>query len=168
MGMSKKRDVLALLMLIAVLTASVAIAQEASSHAVPYCADLKRVAALATTKERFGSIAGQLRQGNFLETSLTLSGWKDCVLYGTRTYACDSPAWSTPADAETTLVAFIRDIKDCLGETWSEVADRSSPGYTVLHDLRHPVSITLSIDRTDDMKHVVRLIVFVRGSEGPR
>jgi hypothetical protein len=32
----------------------------------------------------------------------------------------------------------------------------------VLHHAARPVSITLSTDQTDDRKHVVRLIVFVR------
>ena len=44
----------------------------------------------------------------------------------------------------------------------AEAAERSSPSYVVLHDAARPVSITLSTDQTDNKKHVVRLIVFVR------
>src|SRR5215831_16628590 len=39
---------------------------------------------------------------------------------------------------------------------------RSSPSYVVLHGAARPVAITLSTDQTDNKKHVVRLIVFVR------
>jgi hypothetical protein len=157
------------MVLIIIMTASSrAFAHDADTHAVLYCADLQRLATLATTKERFAAISGRPRQGNFLDTSLPLAGWRDCVLYGTRTYSCDSREWTTRTEAETAQTTFMHEIKDCLGEAWSEVKDRSSPGYGVLHDLQHPLSITLSIDRTDDMKHVVRFTLFVRGSEAPR
>jgi hypothetical protein len=53
-------------------------------------------------------------------------------------------------------------MKTCLGAGWSQASDRSSPSYAVLHHAARPVSITLSTDQTDDRKHVVRLIVFVR------
>jgi len=159
----------AVVILIVVMTASArAFAQYPSVHAVAYCAELKRLAALAATKERFAAIAAQPRRGNFRDTSLTLTGWRDCELYGARTYACDSREWNTLAEAETAQATFMQDIKDCLGDAWSKVEDRSSPGYGVLHDVQHPISITLSLDRTDDMKHVVRFILFIRGSETPR
>jgi hypothetical protein len=158
-----------MMMLIIVMTTTLrTIAQDSGAHMVAYCADLNRLAALAATKERFAAIAGQPRQGNFLDTSLTLTGWRDCVLYGTRSYACDSGEWNTLAEALTAQATYTDEIKDCLGGAWSKIEDRSSPGYSVLHDLRHPLSITLSIDRTDDMKHVVRFILFVRGAEVPR
>src|SRR5215467_7568114 len=50
------------------------------SEAPSYCSDLQRVTALAMTRERFASIAGKPREGNFLETSLALTGWDNCAL----------------------------------------------------------------------------------------
>jgi hypothetical protein len=44
----------------------------------------------------------------------------------------------------------------------AEVADSASSSYVVLHSALRPVSITLSTDQTDDKKHVVHLILFVR------
>src|SRR5262245_45990213 len=67
-------------------------AQDIGSEAPSYCADLQRVTGLAMTRERFAAIAGKPREGNFLETSLALSGWNNCALYGAATYTCDSPA----------------------------------------------------------------------------
>src|SRR5262249_15993724 len=61
-----------------------------AGNAVAYCTDLRRVTVLALTKERFATIAGSSREGSFLDTTLPLSGWKDCSLYGSRTYTCDS------------------------------------------------------------------------------
>ena len=137
-------------------------AREARAQVVPYCADLKRVAALAMTKERFASIIGKPREGNFLDTTLTLTGWKDCSLYGAGTYACDFPEFDSAEDAERAQAEILQQVKACLGEGWSEAADRSSARYVVLHHAARPVSITLSLDETSDKKHVVRLILFVR------
>jgi len=137
-------------------------AQEAGSDAGAYCTELKRIAALAMTKERFASIAGKLRDGNFLDTSLALTGWKDCSLYGPGTYACDSQALATAELAEKAQATILHEIKACLGKTWTESEDRSSTNYVVLHHAERPVSITLSTDETDKKEHVVRLIVFVR------
>ena len=136
--------------------------REARAQVVPYCADLKRVAALAMTKERFASIIGKPREGNFLDTTLTLTGWKDCSLYGAGTYACDFPEFDSAEDAERAQAEILQQVKACLGEGWSEAADRSSARYVVLHHAARPVSITLSLDETSDKKHVVRLILFVR------
>src|SRR5215210_6842392 len=79
---------------------STAVAQHMSSQVVLYCADLKRVAALATTEQHFAPIRGKPRDGNFSETSLPLTGWKDCSLYGTGTYTCDSHAVVSAQEAE--------------------------------------------------------------------
>jgi hypothetical protein len=49
--------------------------QDIGSEAPTYCSDLQRVTSLAMTRERFASIAGKPREGNFLETRLALSGW---------------------------------------------------------------------------------------------
>ena len=70
------------------------------SQAVPYCDDLKRVAALAMSQERFASITGKPRQGNFVDTTLALSGWQECSLYGAAAYTCDSAALDSAEEAE--------------------------------------------------------------------
>jgi hypothetical protein len=139
---------------------ALASAQDARSQAPPYCFDLTRVVDL--TKERFASIAGRPRQGSFQETSLVLANWKDCSLYGAGTYTCDSSEMDTAEEAEKASVAILDQVKACLGAGWTEAAERSSPSYVVLHDAARPVAITLSTDQTDNKKHVVRLIVFVR------
>jgi uncharacterized membrane protein YfcA len=162
-----RKIVLALLLasgvaLIFSLRPSTAQAEEKFLQAVSYCADLKRVVALATTKDRFAAIAGKAREGSFLDTSLPLTGWKDCSLYGAGTYTCDSPKLESAAAAETAQADILGQVKSCLGEAWSEAVDRSSPSYVVLHHAERPVSITLSTDQTDDRKHVVHLILFVR------
>lgn len=136
-------------------------AQDASSEHAPYCAELKRVTGLAMTREKFAPVAGKPRDGNFLDTSLTLTGWKDCSLYGPGTYTCDSHGFGTKQEAEQAQTRTLHEIKACLGETWAEAKDRSSASYVVLHHAGHPVSITLSTDETDK-KHLVRLVLFVR------
>ena len=139
-----------------------ALAQDAGAEAPTYCSDLKQVAALATTKERFASIAGKPRQGNFIDTRLALTGWQDCSLYGPATYTCDSRALGSAEEAEAAQARMLHEIKACLGEAWSEAKERSSSRYVVLHSAARPVSITLSTDETDAKEHVVRLILFVR------
>jgi hypothetical protein len=68
----------------------------------------------------------------------------------------------TAEEAEKARAAILGQVKACLGASWTEAAERSSPSYVVLHDAARPVSITLSTDQTDGKKYVVRLIVFVR------
>ena len=72
-----------------------AFAQSTHSQAPPYCFDLSRIVDLAVTKERFASIAGRPRPGDFRDASLILAGWKDCSLYGAATYTCDSAEMDT-------------------------------------------------------------------------
>jgi hypothetical protein len=151
-----------LLALVMVSLPALASAQDARPQAPSYCFDLSRVVDLAMTKERFASIAGRPRQGDFRDTSLTLVGWKDCSLYGATTYTCDSSEMGTAEEAEKARAAILDQVKACLGAGWTEAAERSSPSYVVLHDAARPVSITLSTDQTDGKKYVVRLIVFVR------
>ena len=139
-----------------------ALAQGARSQAPPYCFDLSRIVDLAVTKERFASIAGRPRQGDFRSTSLVLPDWKDCSLYGAATYTCDSAEMETADEAEKARAATLEQEKSCLGAGWTEAAERSSPNYVVLHDAARPVAITVSTDQTDSKKYVVRLIVFVR------
>src|SRR5262245_55864297 len=153
---------LAMLALAVASLPATALAQSARSQAPPYCFDLSRITDLAVTKERFASIAGRPRQGDFRDTSLMLPNWKDCSLYGATTYTCDSSEMETAEEAERARAAILDQVKACLGAGWAEAAERSSPSYVVLHDAARPVSITLSTDQTDGKKHVVRLIVFVR------
>src|SRR6516225_9937245 len=60
-----------------------------------YCAELKQVASLALTKDKFATIIGAAREGNFLDSKVTLPGWGDCSFYGTRTYTCDSQPYKS-------------------------------------------------------------------------
>ena len=146
------------------LTASVmaGLAQDATSEAVPYCAELKQVIALALSRERFASIAGRPREGNYTDTSLALTGWKDCSLYGAGAYTCDSQALETAEAAGRAQATTVRQLLACLGTEWAEIKDRSSPGYVVLHPLRGAISVTLSLDEKDDKQHVVRFTLFIR------
>ena len=139
-----------------------ALAQNARSPAPPYCFDLSRIVDLAVTKERFASIAGRPRQGDFRDASVVLPDWKDCSLYGAATYTCDSTEMDSAEAAEKARSATLRQVKSFLGAGWSEAAERSNPSYVVLRNAARPVSITVSTDQTDSKKHVVRLIVFVR------
>ena len=138
------------------------LAQAVEGQAPAYCSELKRVAALAGTKEKFASITGKPRNGNFRDTTLELTGWRDCSLYGPATYTCDSQPLAAAENAETAQASTMHDIQACLGEAWSEARDRSSPRYVVLHHAGRPLSITLSTDQSDRNEHVVRLILFVR------
>jgi hypothetical protein len=138
------------------------LAQAVEGQAPAYCSELKRIAALAVTKEKFASITGKPRNGNFRDTTLELTGWRDCSLYGPATYTCDSQPLAAAENAETAQASTMHDIQACLGEAWSEARDRSSPRYVVLHHAGRPLSITLSTDQTDRNEHVVRLILFVR------
>jgi hypothetical protein len=138
------------------------LAQTPRAPAPPYCFDLSRVIDLAATKERFASIAGRPRPGDFRDTKLVLAGWKDCSLYGAATYICDSAEMDTAEQADEARRDLLEEVKSCLGAGWTEAADRSSPSYVVLQNAARPVSITLSTDQTDSKRHVVRLTVFVR------
>jgi hypothetical protein len=129
-----------------------------------YCPALRDVTALVRAKDRFASIIGRPREGNYLETTLPLPGWADCSFYGTRTYVCDSqPLPGADADAAALVFArTVNEVKSCLRDGWAEDADRASPGYAVIRDGRQVASITINTDRTDKNEHVVRLILFLR------
>src|SRR6266404_7884115 len=77
-----------------------ALAQNARSQPPPYCFDLSRIVDLAVTKERFASIAGRPRQGDFRDATVVLPDWKDCSLYGAATYTCDSAEIESAEEAE--------------------------------------------------------------------
>jgi hypothetical protein len=134
------------------------------SDAVPSCDDLKQVILLSASRDKFASIVAKPREGNFSDTSLPLDGWKDCSIYGLRTYTCDSEALKSADDAEKALAKIVQDIKTCLQNTWSQDQARSSSDYIVLH---HPigfVSMTVSTDQKQTGQHVVRLIMFFRST----
>jgi hypothetical protein len=137
----------------------------AGADGVPsYCPALTHVTALANTKERFASIIGQPREGNFLETTLPLPGWADCLFYGRRTYTCDSLPYATVGEAERAFATTLGEVKGCLHGSWAEDQSRASPSYAVLHDVRQVASITINTDLTEKNEHIVRLILFLRTS----
>ena len=128
----------------------------------PYCAELKQVAALVLAKDKFGSIIGTARQGNFLESKIILPGWGDCSFYGMRTYTCDSLGFKTADEGDVAHAKIFGEVKSCLRDGWAEDPSRASPGYVVLHDERQLASITINTDRTEKDEHIVRLILFLR------
>jgi hypothetical protein len=127
-----------------------------------YCAELKQVAALALTREKFASIIGAAREGNFLESKIALPGWEDCSFYGTATYTCDSLGLKTAEEGNAAHGKVFDEVKSCLRGSWTEVESRASPGYVVLHDERDSASITINTDLTEKGEHIVRLILFLR------
>jgi hypothetical protein len=137
-------------------------AQNPTTDAPAYCSELQQIVSLAMTKGRFSDIAGKPQQGDFHDTSLPLAGWRNCSLYGTSTYTCDSVEVDTAEQAEAAQAAILQQVKACLGQGWSEADGRSSPSHVVLHSALRPVSITLSMDATDNKTQVVHLIVFIR------
>src|SRR6266481_3003986 len=127
-----------------------------------YCAELKQVAALALAKDKFASIIGAAREGNFLDSKLSLPGWGDCSFYGRATYTCDSRAFKTADEGNAAHGKVLDEVKSCLRGSWAEVESRASPGYVVLHDERDSASITINTALTEKGGHVVRLILFLR------
>jgi hypothetical protein len=140
----------------------VALAQEAPADVAPYCSGLRMLNNFAMSRERFSSIIGKPRDGNFRDTTLSLTGWNNCSIYGQTTYTCDSPELKTAADAVAAQSRIAREILACFGGTWSAAPEQTSPGFLVLHPKLGPASITLSLDQTDAMGHIVRLILFIR------
>jgi hypothetical protein len=127
-----------------------------------YCAELKQVAALALARDKFASIIGAAREGNFLDSKVSLPGWGDCSFYGTRTYTCDSHGFKTAEEGNAAHGKVFDEVKSCLRGSWTEVESRASPGYVVLHDERDSASITINTDLTEKGEHIVRLILFLR------
>jgi len=128
---------------------------------VAYCPDLQRLVTLALTKERFATIAGKQREGDVLDTTLPLTGWKDCSVYGARTYTCDSQSFGSADEVAKAQTVILGEIKTCLGEGWTEDDDRSSPVYAVVRSSRVPVSMTVATNAEAD-GYVVRLTLFLR------
>ena len=127
-----------------------------------YCAELKQVAALALAKDKFASIIRAAREGNFLDSKVSLPGWGDCSFYGRATYTCDSQAFKTADEGNAAHGKVLDEVKSCLRGSWAELESRASPGYVVLHDERDSASITINTDLTEKGEHVVRLILFLR------
>ena len=107
-----------------------ALAQSERSQAPPYCFDLSRIVDLAVTKERFASIAGRPRPGDFRDASLVLAGWKDCSLYGAATYTCDSAEMDTAEEADEARRDILDQVKSCLGAGWAEATCEPRPSGT--------------------------------------
>jgi len=137
-------------------------ATTAAQDAPAYCSELQQIVSLAMTKGRFSDIAGKPQQGDFHDTSLPLAGWSNCSVHGASTYTCDSAEVDTTEQVEAAQAAILQQVKACLGAGWSEADGRSSPSHVVLHSALRPVSITLSMDATDNKTQVVHLIVFIR------
>src|SRR5215470_13791082 len=114
-----------------------------------YCAELKQVAALALARDKFASIIGAVREGNFRDSKVTLPGWGDCSFYGTRTYTCDSQGFKTAEEGNAGHGKVFEEVKSCLPGSWAEVESRASPGYVVLHDEKDSASNTINTDLTD-------------------
>jgi len=143
------------------LMAAVA-AAPAQAEEPQYCADLQRVVGLAASPDKFAPITGSVREGSFHETNKPLAGWKDCTIYGDKTYACHSEDIATAAAAEGRLNSVVQQVNTCFGEGWwiNDPA-RTSPLYVVLH---HPIGLaTMTISTDEDRKdvHLVRLIMFL-------
>jgi hypothetical protein len=128
-----------------------------------WCPTLRDVAALVRARDRFATIIGRPREGNYFETALPLPDWGDCSFYGRRTYVCDSRPLATADDAAGAFAKTVDDVKDCLRDAWAEDAGVASPGYAVIRDSRQVASITINTDQTGRNEHVVRLILFLRG-----
>lgn len=146
-----------------VASTAAALAQGFPSETVPYCAELKHITNLAMTRERFASIIGKAREGNFRDTTFPLTGWKDCSFYGPTTYTCDSPELNSAAEAEKAETTTAQQIVACL-DAWNEAKEQSGPNFIVLHPRLGPASITLNLDETDIGRFVVRLTLFLRRS----
>jgi hypothetical protein len=133
-----------------------------ASNTVAYCPDLMHIVTLALTKEKFVAIAGNPRGGNFLETTHPLTGWKECSVYGTRTYTCDFRSFGSADEAAKAQAAIVDDIKTCLGGGWVKDDDRSSSTYAVVRSSRLPVSMTIATNADGPNDYVVRLTLFLR------
>jgi hypothetical protein len=146
----------------AMVTASISTGAIAQADDVPYCAELRQVAAAALAKDKFAGMVGKPRAGNFLDATIALPGWEDCAFYGLRTYTCDSHPFKTAEEGDRALANILGEVKACLRDGWAEDEGRASPGYVVLHDRRQVAAITINTDRTDRGEPIVRLILFLR------
>jgi hypothetical protein len=146
----------------AVLIAAAPLQRAPAQEPPAYCPALREVAALVHTREKFASIIGRPREGNYLDTTRPLDGWADCAFYGARTYTCDSQPLRSAEDAGRAFERVLDEVKGCLRDGWAEDQGRASPGYAVIRDDRQAASITINTDQTGANEHVVRLILFLR------
>jgi hypothetical protein len=130
-----------------------------------YCENLLRLTDIAATSGKFSFVAGQEQEGSFRATTMPLAGWRNCLLYGPRTYTCEFGRFATVAEARHALAVNARDVTTCLGQDWAIDASRSSSDYVLVQSERDGVSMTLSTDTVGDNQHVVRLVLFVRGHQ---
>jgi len=154
--------VVPILLPLAALQANRASAEGVVESSPPYCATLAQIADLAASIEKFASITGRERQGDFSDTTLALPGWTDCSIYGPRTYTCDSPAFATSEETEKAIEAAALEIAVCPGKHWVHSAQQSSSSYVVLVNPAKRVSMTLSAAQNDSNQFVMRLILFAR------
>jgi hypothetical protein len=133
-----------------------------AAEAPSYCAELRQVASLVQARDKFASIVGREREGNYRESKIGLPGWEDCSFYGMRAYTCDSRDFKTAGDSEAAHAKVVAEVKSCLSAEWTEDPSRASPGYVVLHHQRRLASITVNTDQTEKGEPIVRLILFLR------
>lgn len=126
-----------------------------------YCSQLRELNNYAMNRARFAPILGPLREGNYHEAKLSLTGWSNCAFYGTSTYTCDSE-FKSQDQAEQAQPRIAREILDCFAGTWQEASEQIGPNFIVLHPKLGPASITLNLDQSDQGAHLVRLILFLR------
>ena len=130
----------------------VAAAAPRSAGAVAYCAELQHIADLAMTENDLPPSPAKPRARRLSRHHRAAAGWKELLalrhehLY--LQFGRGSRAPTTPSEAAQARL--LQEIKACLGAGWSEADGRSSPSYVVLHSALRPVSITLSMDATDD------------------
>ena len=131
-----------------------ALAAEAAAVPDPaaYCANLLRVTDIAGTSGKFTFIAGKEREGDFRETTMSLAGWRECLVYGPRTYTCEFGRFATAAEAEQALAITARDVTACLGQQWAVDTSRSSSDYVLVQSARDAASMTLSTDAVGDSR----------------
>jgi hypothetical protein len=133
-----------------------------SSEAIPYCQELKELNNYAMSQRRFAPIIGVPKEGNYRATSLPLTGWTNCAFYGTTSYTCDSAELNSYEEAARAQQRIAQDILGCFAGTWAEAPEQMGPDFVVLHPKLGPASITLNLDQTENGRHLVRLILFLR------
>jgi hypothetical protein len=133
--------------------------QDIGSEGPSYCSDLQRVTSLAMTRER-AAIAGKPREGNFLETSLALTGWNNCALTAPR------PIPAIPPRSTARKTRSARRRTSCGKSRPASVKDGpkrpSARRPTMWSCTTRSARFPSRTDQTDDSRHVVHLNVFVR------
>jgi len=158
-----RSEPLALLSLGLALATNLALPVEAMAQTTtPYCTELKELNNYAMNSQRFAPILGQVTEGNYRATRLSLTGWKNCAFYGTTTYTCDSAELGSHEEAARAQQRIANEILDCFAGTWLEAVEQMGPDFVVLHPRLGPASITLNLDQVPGDAHIVRFILFLR------